>query len=101
MEIQIETVQTVNLTSHLMAQNAVTVPGMSLVLIVPPWKLIIIGIALVVFAQVMVRQFVEMDSVQVMKPMKHDHQIAMHLVNVMLVKYLTVTVAMNAGPKAG
>jgi len=36
-----------------------------------------------------------------MKPMKHVHQIAMHLVNVMLVKYLTVTVAMNAGPKAG
>jgi len=49
----------------------------------------------------MVRQFVETDSVQVMKPMKHVHQIAMHLVNVMLVKYLTVTVAMNAGPKAG
>ena len=64
-------------------------------------KLIITGIALVVFVQAMVKQFVETDSVQVMKPMKHVHQIEMQHVNVILVKYSTVTVAMNAGPKAG
>jgi len=61
----------------------------------------ITGIVLVVTAQVMVTQNVVMAYVMAMKPMKLAQKIVMHLVNVMLVKYLTVMVAMNAGPKAG
>ena len=43
------------------------------------------GIVLVVTAQVMVIQFVEMVFVMVMKLMKHAQKIVMHLVNVMMV----------------
>ena len=48
-------------------------------------KLIIVGIDLVVTAQVMVIQFVVMVPVMVMKPMKHAQRIVMPLVNVILV----------------
>jgi len=79
----------------------VILPGMSLALIVLHFKVLMAGIVLDVIVQVMLTQFVVMVHVMVMNTIKHAHQIAMHLVNVMLVKYLTVTVAMNAGPKAG
>jgi len=42
------------------------------------------GIVLVVTAQVMVTQFVVMDHVMVMKPMKHAQMIVTLLANVML-----------------
>ena len=50
------------------------------------WKPVIIGIVLVVTVQVMETQFVVMDLVMVMKPMKHAQMIVMHLVNVLLGK---------------
>ena len=50
---------------------------------------------------VVLSQNVVMDTVMVMKPMKHAHPTVMHLENVMLVKYLTVMARENVGPKAG
>ena len=48
-------------------------------------KLTITGTVQVVHVLVMVNQFVVMDLVMVMKPMKHAQKIVMHLVNVMMV----------------
>ena len=94
-------VMTVNLIGQLTDLNAVILHGMSLVLTVLTWKPTIAGIVLVVTVQVMVIQFVVTGPVMVMKLMKHAQMIVTHLVNVMLVKSLTVMVATNAGLKAG
>ena len=64
-------------------------------------KLIITGIVLVVTALVMVKQFVETDSVQVMKPMIIVQTTVYLQGNVLLAKLLTVTEQTNAGLKAG
>ena len=94
--IVIEIVLIVNLTGRLTDLNAVIVPGMSMVLTVQTLKQTITGIALVVHAQVMVIQFVEMDLVTVMKPMKHAQMIVTLLANVMLVIYPIVLMTIAA-----
>jgi len=88
--VAVKTVMTANMILHLTAVNAVIQPGMNMALIVLHWKVHMAGIALVVIAQVTATLFVVTGPVMVMKPMKHAQKIVMHLVNVMMVMYLTV-----------
>ena len=61
----------------------------------------ITGIVLDVIVLVMVKQFVETDSVQVMKPMIIVQTTVYLQGNALLAKLLTVTEQTNAGLKAG
>jgi hypothetical protein len=54
--------------------------GLTLVLTALILKLIMAGIVLVVYALVILIQFVVTDHVMVMKPMKHVHRIVLNLV---------------------
>ena len=99
--VVLKTVMTVYMTLPLMVVNVVILPGMNMALIVLILKETTTGIAQDVHALVMVTQYVVMVSAMVMRPTNLAHLIVMHLVNVMLVKLLTVMVPVNAGPKVG
>jgi hypothetical protein len=99
--VALKDVQTVNLISLLTDPSAVIQLGMSLVLTVWLLRPTITGIALVVTVLVMVKQFVETDSVQVMKPMTIVQTTVYLQANVQMDRCLIVMEQMNAGQNHG
>jgi len=84
--VEVQTVMTVYMTLPHMDPNAVILPGMNMVLIVPHWKVAITGIVPVVHALVTVTLYVVTDLVMVMKLGNPAQMIVMNLAHVIRVK---------------